>query len=301
MKALLKFGVLVSLLLSATLAFSEAAVEDLSPQDDATSNSTPPLTPAAELDAAGTTDNSAVNNQPQLTEQQRLSRLEQQMNNLTNMNLPQQVSELQQQIAVLRGQLQESTHELKTLNDQQKSFYQDLDRRLSQTKNNNTTNSSGYKATPSTSESIKQANQNQSASLEDSSAYQTAFTALTKKQYEQAATGFSRYVSAFPKGQYAANAHYWLGEIYLSQKNNDKAALEFKTVIDQFPQSVKVLDAQLKLADAHAGMGKIAEAKAELNQLKQKNPGSTAAQLASIRLQQLMSMKPAPVSTTNPE
>jgi len=45
-----------------------------------------------------------------------VARLESQMNNIVRMNLPQQVAELQQQLAQLRGQLQVQAHDLKLLN-----------------------------------------------------------------------------------------------------------------------------------------------------------------------------------------
>ena len=71
-----------------------------------------------------------------LSEAQRLTRLEQQQNNLANMNLPQQIAHLQQELAQLRGEIQVQQHDLKMLSNQQRSFYQDLDQRLAKLKKN---------------------------------------------------------------------------------------------------------------------------------------------------------------------
>ena len=218
-----------------------------------------------------------------LTVAQRLVRLEQQINNLANMNLPQQVSDLQQQLAQLRGQLQVQAHDLKLLNSQQRSFYQDLDQRITQLKNLNPAGVQDNNAKPSANLSAN----GDSIRLKDSGAYQSAFSLLSKKQYDKSQAAFQGYLNDYPNGEFVANAHYWLGEIYLTQHNITKASDEFQTVVDKFPQSTKRVDAQLKLAIIHAGHGKVEQARSELMKIKQQHPNSTAAQLASIRLQQL--------------
>ncbi|WP_309567536.1 tetratricopeptide repeat protein [Coxiella-like endosymbiont] len=65
--------------------------------------------------------------------------------------------------------------------------------------------------------------------------------------------------------------------------------LEFQIIKNKFPQSEKVLDAQLKLAMIHAENGQVIQAKQELMEIKKQHPNSTVAQLASICLQQLES------------
>jgi len=228
----------------------------------------------------------ALPEQSVLTAPQRLARLQQQVSNLTNMNLPQQITELQQQLAQLRGQLQVQSHDLKLLNDQQRSFYQDLDQRINQLKN---LNAGSGTSSSSNNPSAKSPNivTNNNINIKDSNAYQVAFNLLTKKQYDKSQAAFQGYLNDYPNGKYVSNAHYWLGEIFLAQKDNKQAEKQFHTVITNYKKSPKVPDAKLKLAIIHAGEGKIKQARQELMQLKKQHPGSTAAQLASIRLQQL--------------
>ena len=78
-----------------------------------------------------------------------------------------------------------------------------------------------------------------------------------------------------------------MGEIALMDQKYDVAEKEFKTVITQYPKSNKVSDARLKIAMIHAATGDTDKARAEFTKIKKDYPGSTAAQLASIRLQQL--------------
>lgn len=291
----LKIGLLMAGMLSMTLALGEAPVVDATSADSSLTSQTPTAEspPSATAAQAGDVNTPATtvspNNPPanaapptaDLSPEQRLNRLEQQMNNLTAMNLPQQVTELQGQIDQLRGTLQVEQHDLKVMNDQQKSFYQDLDQRLTQLKNGGNAAAS-TPATPPSAASTAAANDG--AQLKDSGAYQAAFNLLENKEYDKAETSFLAYVSDFPNGLYVANAHYWLGEIYFAKKDNDKAVVEFKTVIDKFPQSVKVPDAKLKIAIVHQQAGNVAQARVEFLQIKQQYPGSTAAQLANIRI-----------------
>lgn len=220
------------------------------------------------------------------TENQRLARLEQQINNITNMNLPQQLIDLQQELARISGQLQVQEHNLHLLNNQQCNFYQDLDQRITKLKNLNSvsTSNDNISSKKSSGNSIPG---NGEMQLRDSNAYQAGLDLLTKKQYEKSEAAFQNYLDDYPNGNYVANAHYWLGEIYLQQKNTHKAAAEFEVVRDKSLESEKILDAKLKLAIIHAKIGKIAEAKRELMEIKKCHPESTVSQLASVCLQQL--------------
>lgn len=211
---------------------------------------------------------------------QRVKRVEQQVNNIANMNLPQQTAELQQQIARLRGQLDVQEHDMQLLRKQLADFYKDLESRIGRT---NTVAAKGVSDSRFDVEPTKTAD----IPLQDASAYQAAFALLTTRKYSQAQQAFINYIRNYANGKYVADAHYWLGEIHLLNKEAPNAEVEFQTVINKYAQSPKASDAKLKIAIIHANAGKIQQAKLELLDIKKKNPNSTAAQLANIRLQQL--------------
>ncbi|OGT50200.1 MAG: tol-pal system protein YbgF, partial [Gammaproteobacteria bacterium RIFCSPHIGHO2_12_FULL_38_11] len=258
---------------------------------------------------------------------QRVSRLEQQVTNYTQMNLPQQVSDLQQQNAALKGQLEIAQHNLQTVTDQQKSYYQDLQQQIAQLEKNKkpvatqasdetstaftkkdsipkddktvvadntpssstmdnsqlTTGSSADQATASTDLSTTK----KLPSLSDADSYDKAFRLLSNKHFNGAKTAFSNYLSDYPQGRFAVNAHFWLGEIALMNQHYQAADKQFKTVVADYPKSTKVPDAELKIAMIHAATGKTTTAQKEFKAIRKTYPGTTAAQLASIRLQQL--------------
>ena len=221
------------------------------------------------------------------------NQLSQQVQNLANMNLPQQISELQQKLQQLQGQLRILQHNVELLNIQQRSFYEDLNQRINQMTalsdkgsepipqnlpKDNTTSTNTVSKKQSTS-TAKKTNEAQT--------YQNAFQQLMKKQYSDAGKGLKQYLRKYPSGNYADNSHYWLGEIYLLQDQLQKAVQEFNTVINKYKASNKVPDAKLKLASIHLQQGNVALARREMQQVKLAYPDSTAAQLATIQLQRL--------------
>ncbi len=216
-----------------------------------------------------------------LTSAERLDRLEQQMANITNMNLPQQIEAMRQEIQQLNGRLQVQQHDIKVLENQQRSFYQDLNRRIQQIGSGNM--SLTQKRKLQTTAKTMAANPD----MQDSAAYRSAFNLLVKKQYDDALVAFQDYINRYPRGAFVANAYYWMGELYLKKDDTKMATESFGRVTSQYPSSNKVPDAKLKLAIIHISQGKVAEGKAALQTIKRQYPNSTAAQLATIQLQRM--------------
>ncbi len=264
---------------------ASTSVDTASVQVPAPTNDTPLVGPSSNGVAVNTMSNpdtgSTTSSLP-MTE--RVARLEQQMQNLVRINLPQQVADLQQQIQQLSGELQVQEHDIKLLNQQVRNFYQDLSVQIKQMKNLSTTTDVN---TTNTSLGTNLSENTSSAALQASDAYKVALTQLTKKQYDEALKGFKSYIATYPNGRFVVNAHYWLGEIYVLKNSVPEAIQEFNTVISQYPKSEKVPDAQVKLGIIHASQGNKVLAKREFTDIKQKYPGTTAAQLASIQLQQV--------------
>src|SRR3990167_6794885 len=258
----------------------------------------------------------------------RVERMEQQLANYNRMNMPQQVSDLQQKVAQLQGKVEEDQHVISELTDQQKLFYQDVSRQLAQLQQGRAqqdTETATLKKTPLPTETDQQSTEFARATkktkismaaendinaasnskvadnddrlsssdntelLGDADTYNKAFGALSKKQYGDATTQFKNYLKVYPRGKFAVSAHFWLGEIDLMHGKYDSAMKKFQTVVSTYPDSKKVPDAKLKIAMIHAATGKVSVAREEFTQIRKDYPGTTAAQLANIRLQQLAS------------
>jgi len=197
------------------------------------------------------------------TSDERIARLEQQMKNMTNMNMSQQIDTLRQEVQQLNGRIQVQQHEIKALEDQQRA----------------------QKLQPKTENINKTSSANPSSN--DASAYRSAFNLLRKKQYDDALSAFQDYISQHPKGRFISNAYYWMGELYLKRQDTKMGTESFEQILSKYPSSNKVPDAKFKLAIIHMNQGKKVQARRELQAIKRQFPNSTVAQLASIQLQRM--------------
>jgi tol-pal system protein YbgF len=268
------------------------------------SNMSNDASPTIQSPAISGADNSAMSSLPLSA---RVARLEQQMQNLVHANTAAQVSSLQQQIQQLSGELQVQQHDIKLLNQQMRNFYQDLSTQIKQLKNMSGSSDDSSNSPPprninsqlpSASDVGQAATQKKKLktslnnpinefSVVASNKYKAALNSLMSKKYSIAEQGFKDYINDYPNGHFVVSAHYWLGEIYVQQRNLSSATKQFNIVVTQFPHSNKVADAKVKIGIIHASQGQVARARVEFRKVKQKYPGTTAAQLAAIQLQQL--------------
>lgn len=62
--------------------------------------------------------------------------------------------------------------------------------------------------------------------------YAVAETEYGNSNWSKAAQGFSKYLDQFPNGSLATKAHYYRGESYYQQKDQDKALVDFEAVVN---------------------------------------------------------------------
>ena len=116
------------------------------------------------------------------------------------------------------------------------------------------------------------------------SLYQQGIDAMKGKDVAKARDIFSKFLTLYPKHKLSANAHYWLGETYYSDKNFEQAVLEFQEVIKNFPDNDKVPAAMLKQGMAFKGIGDSKSALYIYRKLIEEFPKSEEAKLAKGRL-----------------
>lgn len=206
-----------------------------------------------------------------------------------------QLQQMQQEIALLRGMLEEQQNEIQQLKREGLERYQDLDARLSgqaALPSANASSSSSSSAPAAAAGAAPQAPAAQAAQAPADPAkeklfYDAAFDLIKAKDFAKATQAFTAFLQKFPASQYAGNAQYWLGEVNLAQGNLQAAGQAFAQVSVGYPQHAKVPDALFKLADVEQRLGNTAKAKGILQQVVQQYPGSSAAQLAQRDLQRL--------------
>jgi tol-pal system protein YbgF len=122
---------------------------------------------------------------------------------------------------------------------------------------------------------------------EEQQIYQSAYSLIKAKKYNEAAATLQKMLQKYPSGQFAANAHYWLGELYGLMGKNDQAITEFGTVVKNYPDSPKLADAQLKLGLIYATQQKWSDAKSSFKKVINHYPGTSSAHLAAEQLKQI--------------
>ena len=232
-------------------------------------------------------------------------------------NLVLQMQELQDEVRMLRGQLEEANTEIENLKRRQRDQYLDLDQRISDLR-------SGQPVLPSEPASAGPAGMTQQPTVsppaeapevrppmetesavvgigqpdvqsqaaapspaDEKAAYDTAFQALKELRYADAAEEFQSFLQQYPDSEYADNAQYWLGESYYVTRNYDIALTAFQELLDRFPDSTKAPDALLKVGYTHYELEQWDSARAALTQVQELYPDSTLSRLAENRLRSM--------------
>ena len=90
--------------------------------------------------------------------------------------------------------------------------------------------------------------------------FQVAFDNIREKKWQDAKTSFEQFISDNPENQLSGSAHYWLGELYILEKNYREAALIFAEGFQKFPDSIKAAEMLFKLSQSLYQVEKTTEA-----------------------------------------
>ncbi|NLY13661.1 MAG: tol-pal system protein YbgF [Gammaproteobacteria bacterium] len=196
-----------------------------------------------------------------------------------------QLQQMQQEIATLRGMLEEQQHEISQLRQENLERYQTLDSRLSEGGGAQAVSPSTASAQNSTQPAEQTAGE--SDPEKEKLFYEASFDLIKQRDFEKAEQAFSAFLRKYPKSQYAGNAQYWLGEVSLVQGDLQGAGKAFALVSHNYPEHNKVPDSLYKLADVERRLGNADKARGILQQVLAQYPNSSAAQLAQRDLGKL--------------
>ena len=214
--------------------------------------------------------------------EERLARIERVVGSKALVELVEQIDLLRTEVSTLKGQLEEQSHHINRLKEQQKKLYKDLHRRIK-------TLESPAELTDSNTSS---GNENSTLSSDDrvfveQRAYQVGLDQLKAGSYKQAIVGFTDFLKNYPNGRYADNAQYWLAETYYVSREFAESLEAFRTVIERYPDSSKVPGARLKIGFIHHELDNLSEAREILSTLIKEYPNTSIGELARERLKQI--------------
>jgi len=98
---------------------------------------------------------------------------------------------------------------------------------------------------------------------------------------------FTKFLEQNPQHDLAANAHYWIGETYYSEKSYESAILAYQEVIKNFPGKEKVAAAMLKQAMTFSEINDTKSAKYVLKKLAEGFPKSVEGKKARELLKEI--------------
>lgn len=205
----------------------------------------------------------------------RLLRIERVLANQSLLDLSQRIEASQNEVRMLRGQLEELQHASTKTIEQQRALYGDLDKRLAMVEGGA---AAGAIAASSQSNSLPV------PQGDDRANYQAAFDLLKDGKYPEAAAAFKQFLTTFPDSGLSDNAQYWLGEAHYVMRQYPDALRAFRTVIDKYPDSRKLPDALLKIGYCNYELKNWGEARTALDQVVRQYSDTTAGRLARERL-----------------
>lgn len=106
--------------------------------------------------------------------------------------------------------------------------------------------------------------------------YETAYSALMRRNYREAADGFEAFLKSYPSDPLAGSAHFWLGEAAFTNGEYRKAADNFLKCTSNYPQSDKAAESMLKLGISLKRLNEKDAACSSFNELSRRYPNATA-------------------------
>ena len=180
------------------------------------------------------------------------------------LDLQNQLDKQKSENAQLRGQIESLQKQSDDLSNNQKSFYQDLDARISRLEPQNV-EVEGVTG-------IVQAG--------EKSSYDEALKSFQAGQIKNADSEFTTFIRKYPSSPYLPLALYWSGNTKYALKDYKAAITQLQGLISRYPGHQRVPAATLTMANANLESGKKAVAKKLLTDLISKYPDSDAAKEA---------------------
>lgn len=213
---------------------------------------------------------------------ERLSRLERAVHTRETVDVLARLQKMEQENAELSGRVEELQFEVRRLSKKQGLFFKEVEgkvgARAGQSSSQNQASSVASLSRQASASSL-------SSNTSDEDAYNNPMAALRDGRLREAKEGLLNYIRLYPKGQYAPNAHYWLGELFLKEGYFKSALQHFDEILLNHQDSHKTPDAWYKKGVTLFNSNRAKEGQEAFQKLLSTYPSSAAARLAKIYLE----------------
>lgn len=179
-----------------------------------------------------------------------------------------QIEQTMQEVAGIRGQIEQLTNRVETAEKNEKILYADLDAR--------------FRKFESQQQSI--AVKPAETIPEEKQRFDAAWNLFRSRNYDGAAKAFADFVTRYPDSADAPKAQHWLGNAYYALSDYKRAIAAQDVVARTYKDSAEAPDALLNIASSYAELKDKNAARKTLQQLIKTFPASAAAQDAKDRL-----------------
>jgi tol-pal system protein YbgF len=122
---------------------------------------------------------------------------------------------------------------------------------------------------------------------QEQAAYNAAADLYRSGRYKEAASAFSTFVSSYPDSDQATDARFYLGSSQYASKDFKNSIQTMQALVKAHPDSPKAPDALLVTAADQIELNDMKGAKASLQRITKEYPKSSAAETAKSRLKLL--------------
>lgn len=208
--------------------------------------------------------------------------------------LANQIQNLREENARLRGQVETLTYELESARKRQQDFYVDLDGRLRKVEPRvvgSADAKSAATATPEESKNTAPENSKKPVNnipVSDPAAenreYEAALNLFRANKFKESAAAFDAFAKAHPDSGMTPSAHYWQGNAYYSLQDCRRSIDAHRQLVSKWPTHAKAPDALLNIGVCQQKLGDSKAARGTFETVLAKYPESSAGSTARQRL-----------------
>lgn len=188
------------------------------------------------------------------------------------MYLSVRIDEFDEDLRKFSGEIENIQHEINELKTKLNMAIQDFELRLvdleAKTKKNSEI--SNVNAQFINGELQKRKEQQVKKEKSTKTLYDQALKDFNENKLDQAKEKFINFVKKHPQSNLAGNSRFWLGEIFLKQKDFLKATRQYIVLQQKYPKNIKINESLIKLAIALKELDQREKACKSLNKLLKK-------------------------------
>lgn len=190
-----------------------------------------------------------------------------------------QIQDLQRTVAEQRGLIEELNYQVQILQQEQKERYLDLDRRILSVQEQ-VANAPSSVAAPTTTPVSAVALSDEAILAQ----YNAARDLMRERKFDEAIADLTVFANQHSQHPLTPSAWFWIGEIYLVQRDNANAQTAFERIVDTYPDNERVPDSLYKLGVIAQQSNQLDRAKELYERVIADYPNSQSAKLSAARL-----------------